>query len=93
VDRLVVEYKMRDLVRHAFVLMGMGAARLDMAKRMTAGEDKDQMMRLARWGCLERIDDSIVKRPGLIFHDLLCTCIPHPAELERYVRSLGEAVT
>lgn len=93
VDRLVVEYKMRDLVRHAFVLMGMGAARLDMAKRMPAGESQDQMMSLARGGCLERIDDSIVKRSGLIFHDMLCRCIPHPAELERYVRSLAETDT
>jgi hypothetical protein len=93
VDRLVVEYKLRDLVRHSFVLMGIGASRLDMAKRMPDGEHQDQMMNLARSGSLERIDDSIIKRPELIYHDMLYRTIPHPAELERYVRFLSEEST
>lgn len=86
-DRLVVEYGLQDRLRHAFVLIGMGGARLDMAKRLPKGESKDEMLRLVG-DCFSRIDDGKIKRANLLFFDLQNKVIPNPRELEKYIKSL-----
>lgn len=82
VDKMFVEYYGKEPLKHALLMIGMGACRLIYSRITDNLEAKEELYSLAK-DCFLRINHKIIERPYLLFLELERRQISNSYELER----------